>query len=435
MPRPTRFCRFYIASLVIAICCPAAHAQGPLLPGAGPISRSMGGASTAAPLDATGTLYWNPAAISGLPSSELDLGLELLNPRSTISSSIPGGALGPGFPPASASGRSHDDAGVFALPSGGFVYKPEESRWTFGLGLFPTAGFGTNFAGSSTNPILSPPPPLGLGLGHVSSEYELLQIAPTVSYQLTDRLSVGFAPLIDVAQLDVTPGVFFSPDAGQYPVATSSRTAWGGGFQAGVYYVASDAWRLGASFKSPQWFEPFHYQSADQFGRPVTGSFNLNAPLIASIGAAYTGVDRLTIDADIRYVDFRNTLGVAATGFDSTGAVRGLGWNDAFVFALGAQYQLTDNFSIRAGYTYNTNPIPDQNATFNVASPLVYQHQIAVGASYHLGPNCVLSLTYCHIFESSITGPYLTPQGPIPGATVSIGTQADSLVFGFSVRF
>jgi len=69
----------------------------------------MGGASTAAPLDARGTLYWNPAAISGLPSSELDLGLELLNPRSTISSSIPGGALGPGFPPASISGGDSRD--------------------------------------------------------------------------------------------------------------------------------------------------------------------------------------------------------------------------------------------------------------------------------------------------------------------------------------
>ena len=45
----------------------AARAQfGVVLSGAGPENRSMGGASTAAPIDPSGALYWNPAAITGL---------------------------------------------------------------------------------------------------------------------------------------------------------------------------------------------------------------------------------------------------------------------------------------------------------------------------------------------------------------------------------
>ena len=65
-----------LSLLAVARSAPAARAQGFVLAGAGPVNRSMGGASTAAPLDATGALFWNPATLSGLPSSELDFALE-----------------------------------------------------------------------------------------------------------------------------------------------------------------------------------------------------------------------------------------------------------------------------------------------------------------------------------------------------------------------
>lgn len=439
--RPLDFFRLACALFVAALAAPAARAQGPLLAGAGPVNRSMGGAAVASPLDATGTLYWNPAAIGGLRSSELDLGLELLYPRSSVASTIPRGALGPGGPPATLSGTTRDEAGVFPLPTGGFVYKPDESRWTFGVGVFPAAGFGTNYPGSPSNPVLSPPPPGGAGLGHVSSEYQLLQVAPTAAYRLGDNLYVGFAPTIDIARLAVTPGVFFAPDdanrdgAAHYPAATSTRDAWGAGFQAGVYYVASADWRVGASVKSKQWFEPFRFQVTDELGRPRTVRFNLDAPLIVSAGAAFTGVERLTVAADVRYINFRDTSGLRASGFDPTGAVAGLGWKDVFALALGGQYVLTDALAVRVGYTFNTDPIPAGAALLNVASPLSYQHQLAVGASYQLTPACVLSAAYYHVFFNSVTGPYLTPAGPVPGATVTPGVVADSVVFGASVRF
>ena len=51
----------------------AVHAQGFVLPGIGPTNRSVGGAGTAAALDATGALHWNPAVILDLPESRVDL--------------------------------------------------------------------------------------------------------------------------------------------------------------------------------------------------------------------------------------------------------------------------------------------------------------------------------------------------------------------------
>ena len=62
--------------------------QGFVLPGVGPINRSMGGAATAAPLDAVGAIHWNPATISGLSQSRADIGVDLIYNRNTVHTGV-----------------------------------------------------------------------------------------------------------------------------------------------------------------------------------------------------------------------------------------------------------------------------------------------------------------------------------------------------------
>ena len=144
------------ALFVLVLSVMPAQAQiGILFTGAGPINRSMGGASTAAPIDASGALYWNPAAISGLPGSSMDLGVELLYPQTRLGSSITG--LG--------AGSDRADNGVFAIPTMALVYQPCDSPFTYGLGVFTVGGFGVNYRTDPLNPILTPQPPFGVGVG------------------------------------------------------------------------------------------------------------------------------------------------------------------------------------------------------------------------------------------------------------------------------
>lgn len=62
--------------------------QGIIIPGEGPIHRGMAGASTAAPVDSIGALYWNPATISALPQSELGFGVDAIFANHTVGSSV-----------------------------------------------------------------------------------------------------------------------------------------------------------------------------------------------------------------------------------------------------------------------------------------------------------------------------------------------------------
>src|SRR5437762_2737551 len=152
--RPLSFIRrvtFVLAAFLLSAL-PALAQQGFILSGVGPVNRAMGGASTAAPLDASGAIHWNPAAISGLGHSDVDFGVELLYPQVKLSSSLPAGPPGSGLPPVPLYGITRSDGGVFPLPTAGLVYQPEDSPWTYGLGIFDVGGFFVNYPASLTNP-------------------------------------------------------------------------------------------------------------------------------------------------------------------------------------------------------------------------------------------------------------------------------------------
>ena len=379
--------------------------------------------------------------MTGLDQSRMDFGIELLYAPSKLSSTVPASALGAGLPATTQSGSDWSDPGAFPLPSFGWVYKPQESPWTFGLGVYTIGGFAVNYPGDRFNPVLSAPPPQGLGLGPTSAQVQILQIAPAAAIQLPCHVAIGFAPTITMASLTADPALFASPDDADrdgfrtFPAATHSRITWGAGFQVGVYATPWEGWQFGASVASPQWFETFRYHSADEVGNPRTVKFRFDYPMIVSVGAAYAGFDRLLLAVDLRYIDYQNTKGFGPAGFDSTGAGTGLGWQSVFLVALGAQYQLTDCVSVRAGYSYNQNPIPDAVSSINVESPPIWQHVIYLGASYKLTPSCTLSASYLHAFHNSISGPLVVPGGPVPGTSVQSKMTVDALALGLSVLY
>src|SRR5262245_42437155 len=96
---------------------PALAQHGVILSGGGPVHRSMGGASTANPIDSLGAAFWNPATLSGLPHNDITFGVELLVAHTDLFSSIPAGLFGPGAPPVPLSGSTHSDTGTMVVPN------------------------------------------------------------------------------------------------------------------------------------------------------------------------------------------------------------------------------------------------------------------------------------------------------------------------------
>jgi long-chain fatty acid transport protein len=96
---------------------------------------------------------------------------------------------------------------------------------------------------------------------------------------------------------------------------------------------------------------------------------------------------------------------------------------------------LTNALTLRMGYTYNMNPIPDSRTAFNVASPTILEHTVYAGFSYNVTECFMLSLAYAHGFENTVQGPYITPLGTLPGASIKSDVWADTVMIGATVKF
>jgi long-chain fatty acid transport protein len=261
--------------------------------------------------------------------------------------------------------------------------------------------------------------------------------------RLTNGLSLGFAPVLGLALLQEDPGLFAVPDTDPttglpvYPSLTNTRINWGGGFHVGLFYDMGQGWRFGLSYRSTQWFASFPYHDSTPQGRPRNDLVRADFPAIASVGTSYAGLPHWLFAMDLRYIDYQNTKGFGQGGFNPDGSLAGVGWRSIFALALGAQYQLSDCWALRVGYTFNENPIPDGFATENSGSMAIGQHSLWLGGTYRANANVLLSLAYVHVFANSITGPLVLPGvGAIPGSFVRDElTGVDTLIAGITVQF
>ncbi len=441
--------RLGFAAIAVILCLGGSSARaqfGLATSGVGPINRSMGGAATAAPLDAAGAIYWNPATMGALGRSEMEFGVGFLDPRTTLNSRVNAGALGGGNPPTGFGGtNTGGNNGIFLIPAIAVVYNPDDSPFTYGFGIFETGGFGVNYPVARNNPVLNPGAPFGAGAGPLYTQLQLIQFTPAMSVKLTDQLYVGAAANIDMGTLSTSSGLFAAPSliqtstgpSASYPSAMQGRSRAGGGFQLGVYYNINDSWSVGAAVNSPQWFQKYTYNAVNPTnGNAASPGVNFNFPLFTSVGVAYRGIDRMLIASDFRFYDYRDTDGFRQGGFNNQGALRGLGWQNVFAVGTGIQYQWTDAFSTRIGYTFNLNPIGPAMTSFNIGSPTIIQNTLALGASYNVTKALKISATYAHDFQNSITGPIVQPfVGAIPGTSVRSSAQVDSIYVGASVAF
>ncbi len=414
---------------------------GHVLEALGPVNQGMGGAGTALPLDAIGSLQWNPASITGLPCSEMGFSFAALAPETKISSTVRANAFGQGFPAQTMSGQKVSDADIDPIPAFGFVHRSDCSPWAYGIGGFGIAGFGVDYPTDPTNPILSPQPPNGVGFGEIYSSYQMMQMNFAVACQVTDRVSVGLALLPSWSALGVTPFPAAPPDINNgvatYPDGAHRDSRWGLGFQVGVYYENPESgWNFGAAYKSTEWITEYALNSHHTDGSFESIRFAMDYPAIITVGVAYTGFERWDFAMDIRYIDYDNTDGFRVAGFNPDGSVKGFGWESIWAVMFGAQYQLTDTLTVRGGYTYNENPVIDDIAFYNIQAPAIMQNHLSAGFSWCTPHNWTLSVAYTYGFENSISSPWQSPHGgPIPGTSVTSTNSTHLLSASASVRF
>jgi len=427
--------------LLLFCCVPWAFSQaGHIMQGVGSVNMSMGGAATGQPIDISGALHWNPAAITEFKQDQirLDVGLFFSSPelRSTAPELDTGGQPTGNF----ISGTTKDDRGSSPLPA--LAYKVgSETRHHFGFSAFGISGFGVTFPESTTNPINFPQP---FGFGRVESSYSLFQIGAAYAYELSDKFSIGVQPTFNFGRLDLIPNPTASPSqTAGYPSTDKPASAFGFGAQFGVFYNSGTGFKAGASYKTSQSFGDFEFDNVFLDGSTGTNKFKLDYPAILSFGAGYSK-GFFDIALDYRIVYYENTSGFDVVGWTQTGSVAGFGWQNINVLSAGIQYKGVNRLPIRLGYTYSSNPIQDEFAFYSVPATAIIKNAFQLGLGYEISDKWTIDGVFHYGDSGSATsGPLLNPRfasadnpfGAIPGSEVSYDMTTSMVMFGAQYKW
>ncbi len=280
------------------------------------------------------------------------------------------------------------------------------------------------------------------GFGRIESNYMLLQFGFTWAYELSEKFSIGIQPNFDWSSLELMPNPTANPTMVGYP-STDPTSAVGIGAQVGIYFDSGNGFKAGLAYKSTQYFGKFEFDNTYLDNSTGKSEFKLDYPSIFSVGIGYSKGD-FDLALDYRHVNYENTEGFEKAGYTPTGTVTGFGWKNIEIVSAGVQFKGIEGVPLRLGYSYNTNPITEELAFFNVAATAVIKNTFQFGLSMNASDQFRLDGAIFYATSSGQTsGPVLNPTlvesfppyGAVPGSEVSYGFKTAMVMVGLNYTF
>ncbi len=383
----------------------------------GPISRAMGGVGIAAPQDAISAVFSNPAAMCFgpyCPGSEFNFATTIFMPKATTK--IKNTAF------VQNTGEKESASDLFFIPAMG-ISIPLSQDWRFGFAAYGVSGLGVDYENQfDLNPHTATK-------DDVYTNLSILKVAPNIAYMVTPNFSIGASLHIDYGTLDMGQG---------------NESGFGIGGQVGAI-VKHGPLQFGAVVVLPQRIK--HKEVADFDGDGHNDDLTLESPMSVGFGIAYEPTPRvLLFEANAKWVNW-----AGADGYSD------FGWENQWVFALGAQYRPMPSLALRLGYNYGQNPVKPSSGWDGAFSPTVnvqgkhvnrYQYEIlritgfpaivethlTAGLGYQITKSLSIDLGYTHAFENSIK-----EKGTFMGfknkTAVESSLKEDSIDLGITYRF
>ena len=382
------------AFVPLLLATPAQATNGYFQHGYGIKASGMGGAAIALPQDALAAAN-NPAGMAMI-GNRLDFGLSYFRPDRH--SQLVGS-------PAPFNGTVYEgnESSSFFIPEFGYN-RMLDAKMSLGISLYGNGGMNTDY---------EQPFPL-FGSTRPGVDLSQMFIAPTLGYKITPEHAVGVS-LNLVWQRFKSYGLenFTAPSGpmqfSAYPANVTNNgydNSYGYGFRIGYLGQFSPMFALGLTYQSKSWmteFDSYKGLFAQQ------GSFDI--PANYGIGIAVTPMTGLTLAFDVVRIDYSGVKAInnpllpnlfqAPLGTDG-GA--GFGWDDVTAYKLGVQYAINPQWTVRGGYNYGKQPIPQSETFFNFLAPGVVEDHWTAGATWTLENKSELSFSFMYAPSVTVNG-------------------------------
>ena len=333
--------------------------------------------------------FFNPAAMSRLEQSEILISAGVIAANVEFDVENSGIANGDG------------DGGDAADPApGGSIYyaHPLNDRWAVGLSGVALTGsvldYDDDWAGR-----------------YQVQDVSIIVIGavPSVSYRVTDKLSLGASLPIMYSQLDMDVAVpnpetpVQGPDGKINLDGDDIKVAGTLSF----LYEFSQRTRLGGRATSKFDFEYDGNISAERLGE-VGVDTELTMASIVRIGLSHDLNEQWSLHTTWGWDNWSELKDVFITT-NAGGAVLPRNWEDTYHYAVGADYRLNRKWTLRAGVAYDTDPVDAKDRTADM--PLDEQYRYAAGFDYlrDSGMRISGSLIYADYGSADIDSKRATP--------------------------
>jgi len=418
---------------------PAMATNGYFQIGYGAKSTGMAGASVANPQDTLASAS-NPAGMAHVGEG-FDVGFRLFSPKRSSTIDCTGVGL------CSQANSSDRDNELFMVPDGGYINRIND-KMTVGFSVFGNGGMNTSYpsnlygeAGSQIQ-FGAPPGAATAQLGKLGVDLSQLMLTPTFTYQFAKNHTFGVSPVIAVQRFSSEGLQPFGPLSTDATKLTNNGQDWsyGLGVRIGWLGQIGKSVRLGATYASKTYMTKL-----DEYAGLFADGGSFDIPANAAIGIAGEPVQGLTIAADVQRIFYGGVDSIANPGptvAEFGGAISadrrmgasngiGFGWQDVWVFKIGASYKINNAWTVRAGYNHGESPIPDSEVLINILAPAVVEDHVTLGFSFRSSKKSEWNFSYMHAFDRTQSD----PSTAFFGSSASSTMNQDAINFSYSRHF
>lgn len=347
-------------------------------------TTAFGGNVLGRPINAS-TVYYNPAGLSALTGTWVNVSVDFLHPP------IPYRVWGSGL-------REEGgtvDPGWFCFPN---VFLSQQLPWdfTFGLGIYADYGLGSEYGDSWK-----------LKYDSIETTFVGYTLNPAISYKITDDLSVGAGMRFTYVNFETEQIRDFNlgrympgyPNYGysRLKLEADNRKQIGLGFNVGIQYRINDDVSVGAMYRSrihtklqgrAKWHGAiFAPEGGDHWNDLEDG---LNLPAQCTFGLNWDRFiwENFHFGTSVSWIQWSCMDHIGFDVFNpivkaNTKQSIDLEWNDTFRYGVGFAYDITRNWEALLGYIYDLDPSNDSIGLAHTMLPPGDRHIITFGGAWH----------------------------------------------------
>ncbi|MAZ77892.1 MAG: hypothetical protein CMF39_04375 [Legionellaceae bacterium] len=356
-------------------------------------------AGSAASAQNADTSYYNPAGSPWIQHQDAGFSLNTNVSDNRFSGNE---QISPTISGFSSSGRSQGGAMQY-LPAL-FYTAPLSTKW--GVGFSVTSPYQARLEygdGAFTRYSLS------------TFHLDTTDISPSVGYRFIKSLAVGFGVDVEYANLDFDQ-VSTTTSVANNAAGESSAAGWGWGFNSGLIWQPTNTTRVGLDYHS----RIYHHMSGDSVGSGLPSS-RLHVGLTTPSQYIFSVYQHIKTNWDVlgtaAYTRWSSMVSLHLQGLTTQPGIRGQhvfkNLRDSWYYSGAVRYRFSKGLLAKTAIGYQQAAVRDNRQT--ILAPNVSHVIFALGANYAMTNTLNVDVGYSHYFQhdQKANAAHSTPTGTI----------------------